>query len=132
MSRDPTKLHAFNLADALVIDIYRNTLHFPIEERFGLQAQLRRAAVSAAANIVEGSARRTGREYLHFLNIALGSACEARYLLSLAHRLGFLKNADAEHMGARSSAVVKTLAGLMRALDRDSRSEHARSLKPEA
>ena len=126
------KLDLWQKSVDFVVDVYNVTKDFPSEERFGLQAQLRRAAVSAAANIVEGSARRTGREYLHFLNIALGSACEARYLLSLAHRLGFLKKADAEHMSARSSAVVKTLAGLMRALDRDSRSEHARSLKPEA
>jgi four helix bundle protein len=119
MSRDPNKLHAFNLADALVIDIYRATRQFPREERFGLQAQLRRAAISVAANIVEGSARRTSREYVNFLNIAVGSACEARYLLSLAHRLGFLTVVEAERMASRSTAVVKTLMGLMRALDRE-------------
>src|SRR4051794_6864003 len=118
MSRDPNKLRAFHLADALVIDIYKVTKDFPPSERFGLQAQVQRAAVSAASNIVEGSARRTSREYRHFLNIALGSASEARYLLSLCGRLGFASLADSDRLTVKATSLIAALAALVRALER--------------
>ena len=76
MSRDHRKLRVFTLADRLVVEVYRASSGFPASERYGLQGQLRKAAVSSAVNIVEGSARRTDGEYLHFLNIALASAAD--------------------------------------------------------
>ena len=93
--RDHSKPKAFQLADELALLIYRATGSFPREELFGLRAQMRRAAVSVASNIVEGCARRTQADYLHFLDIAFGSLRELEYQVSLAHRFGYLNTEEA-------------------------------------
>jgi four helix bundle protein len=111
--RDPRKLRVFQTADGLVLEVYRVTATFPSDERFGLQSQLRRAAVSTASNIVEGCARRTEREYVHFLGIATGSAAEAQCLLCVARRLGFLEEMETTRLGNRYSELLKGLQKLM-------------------
>ena len=88
--RDHTQLRAFELADEVVMLVYRTTTGFPKEELFGLTSQIRRAAVSVPSHIVEGCARDSEAEYLRFLNIAFGSLRELHYQLNLSKRLGFL------------------------------------------
>ena len=118
MTRDHRKLLAFQTADALVVDLYRLTTKFPDDERFGLRAQLRRAAVSVATNIVEGAARPPTREYVRFLIIALASARECSYLLDLSARLGFLPTpavaALVDRYGHVQGALAKIAANLSR------------------
>jgi four helix bundle protein len=101
------------MADDLAVRVYHLTKTLPPDERFGLRLQLRRAAVSVAANIVEGCARASTREYAAFLNIAFGSAAEARYLLQLSWRLKFLPEAD---FATDDSAYDDLLAALHRLL----------------
>jgi four helix bundle protein len=116
--RDPEKLQVFCLAHQLALDIYRVTEALPPAERFGLQAQLRRAAVSIAANLVEGCARRSGRDYRRFVEIALGSAVELRYLLRLTEELGLLTAHPVAMCRKRSDHVARALHELLHAVGR--------------
>ena len=116
--RDHKRLRAFHLADELALAVYEGTRRFPEEERFGLRAQLRRGAVSIASNIVEGSARSTEREYVQFLAIAFGAACELDYQLSLAHRLGYLSPESHSTLGKKAEEVARVLNALVRSLRR--------------
>ena len=116
MSRDPSKLKVFHLADELVAEVYLATRGFPVEERYGLQAQLRRAAVSVPTNIVEGCARNSERDYLHFVDMAIASASEVRYLLGLSARLGILKKADQEPLVRRYDDLIRSVQKLLTVL----------------
>ena len=116
MSRDHRKLRVFQRADDAALRVYRAPRRFPIEERFGLQAQIRRAAVSVASNIVEGSARQSTASYLGFLDIAAGSAAEAQYLGDLGHRLGLINDEDRDYLLEEYMAVLGGLHNLIRSL----------------
>jgi len=84
------KVHQF------ILDIYKVSLNLPKEETFGLTSQLRRAAVSVGANIVEGQAQDTKLQYLRFLNHSNGSLSEVEYYIELARDLGYF-SADMYH-----------------------------------
>lgn len=118
MARDPRKLRVFILADELVAEVYRISAAFPASERFGLQAQLRRAAVSVATNIVEGSARRTTREYANFLNVAIASGAEAQYLIDLSRRLGLASGSQLASAYGRYGELLRGLQRLLNVVDR--------------
>jgi len=112
MSRDHQKLNVFSQADALVLAVYAETATFPSDERFGLRTQIRRAAVSVPANIVEGCARRNEGEYLQFINIATGSAAETLYLLGLSTRLEFLRPEAHQRLEPKYTTLIKGLKKL--------------------
>ncbi len=116
--RDHRKLKAFELADGLVMAVYQATRSFPKDELFGLTSQLRRAAVSVAANIVEGCARDGEKEYLNFLNLAFGSLREAGYYVHLAHRLQYLADDESDALQRQYDECAKVLSGLIAGLRR--------------
>src|SRR5204862_8242658 len=88
------RLHAWRECHELALAVYKVTKQFPDDERYGLTSQTRRAAFSAAVNIVEGSARRSIKEFRRLLDISLPSLSEAGDALRLAHDAGILSEAD--------------------------------------
>lgn len=107
--RDYRKLEVGQRARELVLSVYTVTAAFPREERYGLAAQMRRAAVSVASNIAEGTGRGGEREFLHFLYLALGSATELAVQLDLATALGFLTAANGSVLSDRVNQIQRML-----------------------
>ncbi len=112
--RDHTKLRVWQSSHLLALEIYRVTRTFPIEEKFGLAAQLRRASVSVGSNITEGAARSSRAEYGRFLDIAKGSASECSYQITLAHDLGYLSAEDHARLISTANRVRQQLESLRR------------------
>lgn len=84
------ELIVWQRADEFVREVYKITINFPLEEKFGITSQLRRAAISVVLNIVEGQARGTKKDFVRFLLISRGSCSECAYLLEISLSLGYL------------------------------------------
>ena len=110
------RFEAWQRCHELVLEIYSVTKTFPKEEKYGLTAQSRRAASSAAANIAEGSARRGVGEFRRFLDISLGSLSELAYALRVARDLGFVSPKVWEKLDALRNQAGKLTWGLYRAV----------------
>ena len=99
---------------------YRFTASFPGEEKFGLVAQMRRAAVSIPSNIAEGQARHTTGEFIQFISHAEGSTAELQTQLILSIELGFAKANDMKAAFVLLDDIRRMLNGLRRKLSGDS------------
>lgn len=112
-------LVAWQRADDLFIRMHKLTLEtFPPLERFELGSQIRRAAYSVAANIVEGFGRRLPRERRHFLNIAEASLAEVAYCVHAAWRLGYITDDLLKDLERDLNGVGAPLSGLVRSIRR--------------
>ena len=100
----------------LVEQIYAVSLRFPRDERFGLTAQIRRAAVSVPSNIGEGSRRKKRNVFLNHLDIAPGSQAEVEVQLEIAHRLRFLPAAEYKRIQTAVEEIGRMLNGLIMSL----------------
>lgn len=117
--RDYKNIKAYQLADNLVMEVYKVTKHFPKEELYGLTSQLRRAVISVTTNIVEGASRKHKPDYLHFLYISRGSIAETEYLLYLANSLEYLSNTEFRKLDKLREDTAKTLFGLIESVDKE-------------
>lgn len=102
-------------AHAFVLEVYRASEAFPSSERYGITSQLRRAAVSVAANIVEGFRKRGPADKVRYFNIAQGSADECLYFLVLIHDLKFT---DTTALQQSLEEVLRLLHAYMSAIER--------------
>jgi len=110
------KLDAWKYSFEFVKDIYRVTETLPANEKFGLASQMRRAAVSIPSNIAEGAGRKSKKEFINFLSIALGSMSELDTLLLLAKELGFVESVSVEILLNKLDIIGKLIFGLMKSL----------------
>jgi four helix bundle protein len=106
--------------------IYELTGEFPKHEIYGLTAQMRRAAVSIASNIAEGSARATRKDFKQFVKQAEGSNCELQTQLEIAKRLDFGKADKLSSAETLSLEIGKMLGGLSAYLSREIETQRSR------
>jgi four helix bundle protein len=104
-------LVAWQKAMDLVVEFYRESAKLPLDERFGLRAQLRRCAIGIPSNIAEGWGRRSAREYVRFLRMAMGSTFELLTQAEISERLGFEGDWGSVRLGAQE--VGRILNALM-------------------
>ncbi len=93
--RDFRTMRIWREGISLTVSAYELTNSFPVDERFGLKSQIKRAAVSIPSNIAEGCSRASNKEFKHFLEISLGSAFEVESDMEIASRLKMIS--DQEH-----------------------------------
>ena len=113
------QLHAWRECHELALGIYSVTKAFPSDERYGLTSQIRRAAFSAPVNIVEGSSRKSRKEFRRFLDIALSSLSEVGYALRFAHEAGLLDDTSWQELSNRQNRSRFLTWRLYRSLGRE-------------
>jgi four helix bundle protein len=116
--RPHEKLQTWIESVDIVLNIYKATERFPKEEKFGLTSQIRRATVSIPANIAEGAARNSSKEFAYFVSNAQGSASELETELIIAYRLGYLSETLFSKLLADLERIGRMITGLTRRLRR--------------
>jgi four helix bundle protein len=118
MVKSHEDLEVWKLAIELVDAVYEYCKSFLTDERFGLVSQLQRATVSVAANIAEGSARESTKDFLRYLSIAQGSLAEVQTLLVIARRRTFGAESENLRIADQGKSIGRMLVALRKALRR--------------
>lgn len=121
--RDFRKIIAWQKADNLAVLVYEVTgKSFPRHELYGLTSQMRRAAVSVAANVAEGSGKQYVTEFRQFLYIARASLSEVEYYIHLANRLGYLSTEEKTRLEMAETEAARTLQGFINSIEKQIKS----------
>lgn len=109
------KLDVYQVSIKLAVKIYKLTRSFPSDEKFGIIDQLRRASVSISLNIAEGSSR-TRKEFVHYLNMALGSCYELVPLLRISLQVGYIDKVNHDEIYNEVNVLAKRINALKKSL----------------
>jgi len=110
------ELDVFKLSHEMTLKIYKLTKDFPVEERFGLISQMRRAAYSVPMNLAEGSHRLNTKEYRQFVGFSKGSAGEMKYQLLLTKDLEYIDEDTYNELRSSYERISQMLTGLAKSL----------------
>ena len=111
-----TDLNAWKEGHILVLEIYKITKNFPMDEKYGLTNQIRKAAVSVTSNISEGFSRQSYKEKINFYFISLGSLTEVQNQIIIARDIGHISQNEFIKLAKQSVVVHKLVNGLIRYL----------------
>jgi four helix bundle protein len=112
------KLHAWQACQEFFVAVHRISRSWPAEERYCLTAQLRRAPLSAGANIAEGVPKRSPKDSARFLGMAVSSLSEAGHHLRAAQAVGVAKDAQFQHLEPLREKAARLTFGLFEATRR--------------
>ncbi len=125
--RDFRKFTVTRLSRQLTVEIYKLLSQFPVDERFALCQQLRRASVSVGANIAEGAGRNTNRDFAHYLVQSIGSLSEVEYLLLLAGDLGYVQETRLHDLDIQIQTLKQKLFRFRESLGTESAAQKRRA-----
>ena len=119
MKHNYKKMDLWKVSRANNLKVYGLTNKFPKEELYGLTSQLRRSIVSVSSNIAEGSGYESDSQFLRFLNISMGSLCEAEAQIYLAFDLKYINNDDLNESEKYMTDQKRLIRGMIKKLKKD-------------
>ncbi len=114
------KLDVWQQAVQFADGVYQATRGFPVDERFGLTSQMRRASISISSNVAEGSSRASRKDFARFVEIAYGSLMETVSQLHVAKVRSFIAEAAFEDLYGKAEQLARMLSGLKNRLAKQS------------
>ena len=109
-------MDVFKMAHNLTLEVYQYTQKYPLDERYGLVSQMRRASSSIPMNLMKGSHRNNRKEYRQFVGIAKGSSAELKYQLLLSRDLSYIIKDIFKELNEMNQRVLQMLENLNIAL----------------